>query len=186
MLRARATNSRGSKGLFIRKFLAIAREGQWRGAGIKDLDREEITEVMLLGEQRDVRRGAALFYKDAPADGIWLLETGIVSILTGRDDNASRLATFGPGQFVGEMGFIDGKTRSATAWADTPVRALLLDAAAIAALVERQPGAALKITRNIARELSHRVRSSSAMLADDSEDSSADWANSSLSASSRF
>ena len=63
---------------------------------------------------------------------------------------------------------------------------LLLDSVAIAALVERQPGAALKITRNIARELSHRVRSSSAMLADETLDSSADWANSSLSTYSRF
>ena len=153
---------------------------------LQDLSPDEITEVMLLGEQRDVAQGDALFYKDTRADGIWLLETGVVSILTGQSDNAIRLATFGPGQFVGEMGFIDGKTRSATAWADTPVRALLLDAAAIAALVERQPRAALKITRNIARELSHRVRSSSAMLADETLDSSADWANSSLSTYSRF
>lgn len=153
---------------------------------LQDLSPDEITEVMLLGEQRDVAPGAALFYKDTRADGIWLLETGIVSILTGQDDNATRLATFGPGQFVGEMGFIDGKTRSATAWADTQVRALLLDSVAIAALVERQPGAALKITRNIARELSHRVRSSSAMLTDETLDSSADWANSSLSTYSRF
>jgi SulP family sulfate permease len=153
---------------------------------LQDLSPDEITEVMLLGEQRDVAPGAALFYKDTRADGIWLLETGVVSILTGQDDNATRLATFGPGQFVGEMGFIDGKTRSATAWADTPVCALLLDAAAITALVERQPSAALKITRNIARELSHRVRSSSAMLADETLDSSADWANSSLSTYSRF
>ena len=153
---------------------------------LQDLSPDEITEVMMLGEQRDVAKGEALFYKDTRADGIWLLETGVVSILTGRDDNATRLATFGPGQFVGEMGFIDGKTRSATAWADTAVHALLLDSVAIAALVERQPGAALKITRNIARELSHRVRSSSAMLADETLDSSADWANSSLSTYSRF
>lgn len=153
---------------------------------LQDLTHDEITEVMLLGEQRNVAQGAALFYKDTRADGIWLLETGVVSILTGQDENATRLATFGPGQFVGEMGFIDGKTRSATAWADTPVHALLLDSIAIAALVERQPSAALKITRNIARELSHRVRSSSAMLADETVDASADWANSSLSTYSRF
>ncbi len=153
---------------------------------LQDLTPDEITEVMLLGEQRDVAQGTALFYKDTRADGIWLLDTGVVSILTGQGENTTRLATFGPGQFVGEMGFIDGKTRSATAWADTPVHALLLDSVAIAALVERQPNAALKITRNIARELSHRVRSSSAMLADETLDSSADWANSSLSTYSRF
>ena len=93
-----------------------------------------------------------------------------MSILTGQGDASTRLATFGPGQFVGEMGFIDGKTRSATAWADSPVQALLLDNEAISALLEQQPLAALKITRNIARELSQRVRLSSALLADPAGD----------------
>jgi CRP-like cAMP-binding protein len=123
------------------------------------------------------------------ADGVWLLEEGAVSILAGGayDDSAtSRLATFGPGQFVGEMGYIDGKLRSATARADTPVRAMLLDKASIAALIERQPTTALIITRNIARELSHRVRSTSAMLTDESTDTPSEWANSSLSAFSRL
>jgi sulfate permease, SulP family len=152
---------------------------------LQDLSPDEVTEVMMLGQQRSVAPGVALFYKDTPADGIWLLGSGVVSILTGQDDRATRLATFGPGQFVGEMGFIDGKTRSATAWADTPVQALLLDADAIAALVQRSPAAALKITRNIARELSHRVRSASAHLADESQDAGADWANSSLGTQSR-
>ncbi len=49
------------------------------------------------------------------ADGIWLLESGTVSILAGEGNDAIRLATFGSGQFVGEMGFIDGKPRSAMA-----------------------------------------------------------------------
>lgn len=156
---------------------------------LQDLSEDEITEVLLLGERREVASGAVLFYKDAIADGLWLLDEGVVSILSGNDDDqtaSTRLATFGPGQFVGEMGYIDGKTRSATARADTPVRALLLNKAAIAALIERQPGAALKITRNIARELSHRVRSASALLSDASAEASSGWANSSLSTLSRF
>ena len=154
---------------------------------LQDLSIDEITDVLMLGEHREVPQGSALFYKDATADGVWLLEEGAVSILSGDDDASSgRLATFGPGQFVGEMGFIDGKTRSATARADTPVRALLLDKQAIAALMERQPAAALKITRNIAHELSIRVRNSSALLADETSDVSTGWANSSLSTLSQF
>jgi SulP family sulfate permease len=148
---------------------------------LQDLSDDEVTDVLMLGERRDVARGSALFYKDAVANGVWLLDEGVVSILSGSDGASSRLATFGPGQFVGEMGYIDGKTRSATAWADTPVRGLLLDQAAITALVERQPATALKITRNIARELSHRVRSASALLSDASADAAADWDNSALS-----
>ena len=147
---------------------------------LQDLAEDEITAVLLLGEAHEFAQGAVLFRKDAPADGIWLLESGVVSILTGEGDNAIRLATFGPGQFVGEMGFIDGKNRSATAWADSPVKALLLDTGAIAELLANQSDVALKITRNIARELSHRVRLSTALMADKAADSSSVWANQSL------
>ena len=149
---------------------------------------DELTAVLLLCEQREVDMGSELFHKGAPADGIWLLESGSVSILAGGDNDsaASRLATFGPGQFVGEMGYIDGKPRSATARADTPVRAMLLDKQALEALVEQRPKAVLKITSNIARELSLRVRNVSAMLVNESAEASSGWANSSLGAASRF
>ena len=149
---------------------------------------DELTAVLLLCEQREVDMGSELFHKGAPADGIWLLESGSVSILAGGDNDgaASRLATFGPGQFVGEMGYIDGKPRSATARADTPVRAMLLDKLALEALIEQRPKAVLKITSNIARELSLRVRNVSAMLVNESAEASSGWANSSLGAASRF
>ncbi len=147
---------------------------------LQDLTDDEVTAVLLLGETRDIAQGAVLFRREALADGIWLLESGVVSILTGEGDNAIRLATFGPGQFVGEMSFIDGKTRSATAWADSPVRAMLLDTGAIAKLLSDESEAAFKIIRNIARELSHRVRLSTALMADNAADSSSVWANQSL------
>lgn len=155
---------------------------------LKGLGSEEITGVLLLGERREVNQGEVLFRKDTLADGVWLLEAGTVSILSGAADDglASRLATFGPGQFVGEMSLIDGRLRSATVIADSPVRALLLDAQAIAALEQRYPLAVLNITRNIALELSRRVRSSSALMADAHTEKSSEWANSALSTLSRF
>jgi CRP-like cAMP-binding protein len=150
-----------------------------------DLDPPEIDGVLALGERKSVVRREALFKKDAPSDGVWLIEEGTVSILSGRNDSA-RLATLGPGQFVGEMGVIDGKTRSATAMADSPVRALLLDKAAIAELMESQPAVGLKLIRTIARELSYRVRASSAVLVDDGAVTHPDWTNSTLGPASRF
>ncbi|MCF8210232.1 MAG: cyclic nucleotide-binding domain-containing protein [Rhodoferax sp.] len=153
---------------------------------LQDLSEEDITAVLMLGERREIAKGDVLFERDALADGVWLLEQGAVSILAGTSlAGASRLATFGPGQFVGEMGYVDGKVRSATARADSVVRALLLDKAAIATLIERQPTAALTITRNIARELSQRVRNTSARLTDESTEAAAGWSNSSLSSLSR-
>jgi CRP-like cAMP-binding protein len=153
---------------------------------LQDLSPDEITTVLMLGEKRHVPKGTALFRRDALADGIWLLEEGIVSILADDSDFAARLSTFGPGQFLGEMGFIDGKTRSATALADSPVTAFLLDARAIDALIREQPATALKITRNIARELSYRVRSTSALMAEANSENLSEWPHSMNSSLSRL
>ena len=155
---------------------------------LKGLSADEVSGVLQLGDPRTVGQGEMLFRRDTLADGVWLLETGTVSILAGavEDGLSSRLATFGPGQFVGEMSLIDGRPRSATVVADSPVRALLLDRQAIASLEQRYPMAALNITRNIALELSRRVRSSSALMAEAHTEKSSEWANSALSTLSRL
>ena len=147
---------------------------------LQDLSADEVQRVLALGEHRQVEKNQPLFKRDALADGIWLLEEGMVSILANDSKVSARLSTFGPGQFVGEMGFIDGKTRSATAMADSPVAAFLLSRQAIDTLVRDEPATAIKITRNIARELSYRVRSTSALVAEESSDETGGWSNSTL------
>jgi SulP family sulfate permease len=157
--------------------LARTIEGNSLLNGLSDA---EITAVLLVADLRRVAQGEALFHKDQASDGVWMLQSGQVSILAGLGSEATRLATFGPGQFVGEMGFIDGNSRSATATADTEVDAVLLDKQAIAALVRDHPHAALRITRNIARELSHRVRSTTAVLVQESDGPYSNWAHSAM------
>lgn len=152
---------------------------------LQGLTNDEVTAVLMVADVREVAQGDALFRKDERSDGVWMLQSGQVSILAGIGAQATRLATFGPGQFIGEMGFIDGNTRSATATADAPVRAVLLDNQALAALVRDHSNAALQITRNIARELSHRVRSTSAVLAQEADGPHSVWANSALSLASK-
>jgi CRP-like cAMP-binding protein len=78
------------------------------------------------------------------------------------------------------MGFIDGNARSATVTADSAVRAVLLDKQALEALVQDHPQAALKITRNIARELAHRVRTTSAVLVQEASAPQSAWGTSVL------
>lgn len=152
---------------------------------LQGLTEDEITAVLLVVDERKVAQGEALFRRDERSDGVWMLQSGQVSILAGGGPLAARLATFGPGQFVGEMGFIDGHTRSATVTADTPVEAVLLDSNAVTALVREHPDAALKITRNIARELAQRVRTTSAVLTSASSSPESTWENSSLSVINR-
>lgn len=141
---------------------------------LKDLDADDLAAVLELLECRELPMSADLFHRLDEADGIWLLEEGMVSILSGIADT-TRLATFGPGQFVGEMGFIDGQPRSATARADTPLRAQYLDYPSLLLLMERRPVAALKISLNIARELSLRMRNSSKRIGITPPNLNSDW-----------
>lgn len=66
--------------------------------------------------------------------------------------------TFGPGGIFGEMGFLDGSTRSATVIADEPLECLVLDRAAFDELAVQQPGIAIKLLSALGRELSTRLR----------------------------
>lgn len=152
---------------------------------LQGLSEDEITAVLLVVDERRVAQGEVLFRQDARSDGVWMLQSGQVSILAGGGPLSARLATFGPGQFVGEMGFIDGHVRSATVTADTAVEAVLLDRNAVAALMQEHPQAALQITRNIARELAQRVRTTSAVLTSASSGPASIWENSALSVFTR-
>ena len=142
---------------------------------LNGLSDDEVTAVLLVSELRLVGQGEALFRKDERSDGVWMLQSGKVSILAGIGPLATRLATFGPGQFVGEMGFIDGHARSATVTADSDVHAVLIDKQALATLVQHHTQAALTIMRTIARELSHRVRSTSAVLVQEASPAQSAW-----------
>jgi len=124
------------------------------------LSPDQARAVLSHGRLREVPQGRPLFQRDEPADDLWLIESGRVSVVTQQDQDSQRLATFGPGQFVGEMAFLDGRPRSATALADTTVRALQLDVKAFALLRHAHPETALAVALNLARELSLRVRAS--------------------------
>ena len=134
------------------------------------LSQEQASAVLAHGRLREVEQAQPLFQREEPADDVWLIERGSVSVLTQHQPGSPRLATFGPGHFVGEMAFLDGRPRSATALADTPVRALQLDAQAFAHLRSTHPEAALELALNIARELSSRVRAANLQLHAGEED----------------
>jgi CRP/FNR family transcriptional regulator, cyclic AMP receptor protein len=65
------------------------------------------------------------------------------------------VATFGPGDFFGEMGLVDHQPRSATVRAAAPMEVLVIDSREFATMLAESP----TTTRKILAELSRRVRS---------------------------
>ena len=72
-------------------------------------------------------QGTVIFSEAAPGNWMALLVDGAVDVLKLDASRQNRLlATIGPGQLLGEMAFVDGQTRSATAVASKETTLLVL------------------------------------------------------------
>lgn len=101
--------------------------------------------------------GEVLCRAGEPADRMWLLAKGSVSI---RTDEASsrRINAIARGTTVGEMALIEGGVRSATVIADEEVEAYLLTKESFDHLLSAHPQLANRLMHNLARELVRRLR----------------------------
>lgn len=108
--------------------------------------------------------GQALCHAGEPADRLWILTSGSVSIRADAQ-SSRRIIALGPGTTVGEMALIEGGVRSATAFADERVEAMLLTAEHFDMLLRDHPQLANRMMHNLARELVRRLRNSTKDLA---------------------
>jgi len=116
---------------------------------------EELHALEGEGHVRTYGAGEVIFSAGQAGDGFYVVESGEVRIsaLVGQNDSRT-LATIGAGDFFGEMAVVDDAPRSATATAETPVRAFFLGRDKLLQLLEHRPQLAL----NIVREFSIRMR----------------------------
>jgi MFS superfamily sulfate permease-like transporter len=111
-------------------------------------------------QSRVLPAGAVLFHQGDPADGLYVLTRGSITVLAGSGPAHAqrRFASFSAGLMFGETAMLDGGGRSATAIADTEVDVHLLTQRGLDAIAAAEPAAAAQIYRNIAAHLSVRLR----------------------------
>ncbi len=116
---------------------------------------EELHALEGEGHVRNYAAGEVIFSAGQAGDGFYVVESGEVRIsaLVGQNDSRT-LAMIGAGDFFGEMAVVDDAPRSATATAETPVRAFFLGRDKLLQLLAHRPQLAL----NIVREFSIRMR----------------------------
>ena len=107
------------------------------------------------------RAGEALCRAGEPADRLWLLTRGSVSVRIAGAHGARRIAGLGPGTAVGEMGLLDRRPRSADVVADEEVEALVLSDAHFDALLRDEPHLGQSLLATIARLTAQRLRATS-------------------------
>ena len=110
------------------------------------------------------KKGAAIFAEGDLDCSMALVLTGRIEIRKGHDASNPELVELdeiGPGQVFGEMAMLDGQPRSASARAKEDVLLAVLLEERYQDLCAGDPALALKLTRNIARVVSLRLRRTS-------------------------
>jgi SulP family sulfate permease len=131
------------------------------------LDEAEMEVLSKALERHELHHGDTVFLEGDEGDRMYLIARGAVSIKVKLEEEmrARRLATFNPGVFFGEMSMIEGRRRSADAFAKgANVVLYSLSAAKFAELVRQHPQVGLKLYQNLSRELAARLRSTSGAL----------------------
>ena len=119
-----------------------------------DLDDEQLDHIASAGTVLALHRGVVLFAEGTQPHEFYLVLSGRIAIAQESDDGReSLLALMGPGELFGELGFLDGHTRSAQARALEESTALMVPYAELRSLYENHPSALWSAVQLLARRL---------------------------------
>jgi len=125
----------------------------------------EDAELVIKGcEQRFLVAGEELFHENDLGDSLFILQTGRVEVFkTIRGDVDRVLTSFGPGDIIGEISFIDGARRSAGARTTESCEFLVLSRSAFVGVQKERPDVAARLFSNLAAILASRFRTTTEM-----------------------
>jgi CRP/FNR family transcriptional regulator, cyclic AMP receptor protein len=125
------------------------------------LSDEELNALAAQVELEHYSTGDMIFFRDDPGDAMYVVQEGTVDLVVkdtaGFEVSLLRVAA---GQVFGELSFLDGKPRSASARALTEVQVLVIRRDALVSLTQRKPAVALQMLEILAA----RLRSSSLLV----------------------
>ena len=108
------------------------------------------------------RPGEKVFGKDDAGNDAYVVMRGQIEIVL--EENTAPIATLGQGQVFGELSFLDGGKRGALAIAKQASILLVMQRPQFFELTQREPNLGLAVMRNIALELTVRLRRTNAAL----------------------
>jgi serine/threonine-protein kinase len=132
----------------------VVRMLEGRSSPLGDLDAETLGSILSAMEAREYAAGERLIRQGDPGEYLLLIVEGR-AVARVRDAPADRepVGEFDPGDTVGEMSLITDEPRTADVFAVTPVRALLLSAAAFHDVADRYPSVRVLLTNVVADRL---------------------------------
>jgi SulP family sulfate permease len=129
------------------------------------LDAGDTRKLLQVTETRDLAAGAALFREGDAGDEIYFLLSGIVSIhLAHGGAHGTRAVTYLPGNSFGDIAFLDGHPRTASALCDSDCRVLALTRSALDRLAKVEPDLVARVYTSLAVDIAARLRNTDRML----------------------
>jgi CRP-like cAMP-binding protein len=126
---------------------------------LAELTSNDAEVVLKACEERILVGGEELFHENDAGDSLFIVQSGRVDIFKNiRGDVDRSLASFGPGDVIGEMSFIDGARRSATARTTESTEFLVLSRQSFARVQKERPDIAAGFFRNMAGIVASRLR----------------------------
>lgn len=122
-----------------------------------------LDEVAKLCQSEIHEADSTIIERNSPPINFYLIQEGTVKIMTApadtaKDSSEAVVVTLGKGQSFGEMGLVDNGTRSATVKAATQTHLLVTDCASLRDLCEANTDLGYQVMRNIATDLSFKLR----------------------------
>src|SRR5215475_7979643 len=118
------------------------------------LDEEEREALAQLMGSRDFKQGETVFHYGDPGGEIFILRTGRVELFVeNTEGNKIVLSENEPGDVIGELSFLDGGPRTATAIAREDTQMLTLDRERLLDFIDMHPHAAMDVLTVIGRRL---------------------------------
>jgi len=126
----------------------------------KSLGKKDLALILNILHNRSYLPGEYIFYQGDPGIGLYILRQGDVKIVRENDNgNVVDLAIFTKGDFFGELALVDGETRSASAIAETEVRAAVIFKPDLDEFIEKYPKKGIKVLNGISHIIATRLRS---------------------------
>jgi CRP-like cAMP-binding protein len=122
----------------------------------------------LLGRSRDVRPGGVLVLEGDVASRAWLVVDGLVKVESSHPDGRSPiLALRGAGELIGEVGALDGGSRSATVTAVLPTAVREFSSDELRSVVREDPDTAFALLAHLTGRLREADRFRVSYMGDD-------------------
>jgi len=119
----------------------------------QDLDDRSLDAIEKAAVEQSYKPGQEIVRQGDTGVGAFIIRSGKVEVVQDRDGKATKLATLGPGEVIGEMALLDEFPRSATAKAIEPTTVLGIQRWHFLGILQSHPQLALALLPILSKRL---------------------------------